>query len=145
MASFRSFPAMPYAPAKNSRFCRVVSMPYMENFWATYPTFLRARAAAVRRSAPATLSVPLVAGSSPQSMRKVVLFPAPVRPQQAEDLPFPDGEADVVDGGEIAESAYEVRDPDDDVPFRRLVPGPVFLPERERLRAPGPFVPPAGS
>ena len=53
-------------------------MPYMENFWATYPTFLRALAAAVRRSAPATLSVPPLAGSSPQSMRKVVLFPAPV-------------------------------------------------------------------
>lgn len=63
-------------------------MPYMENFWATYPTFLRARAAAVRRSAPATLSVPLVAGSSPQSMRKVVLFPAPFGPSRPKTCPF---------------------------------------------------------
>ena len=44
------------------------------DFWLR----INALAAAVRRSAPAPLSVPPLAGSSPQSMRKVVLFPAPL-------------------------------------------------------------------
>ena len=45
-------------------------------------------AAARRRSRPATLSCPSLTGKSPQSMRKVVVFPAPLAPSKPNTSPW---------------------------------------------------------
>ncbi len=52
-------------------------------------------------------------GQQPAEHAESGAFPRSVGAQKAEDLPFADGEADVVDGNETAEFPDEVRYPDD--------------------------------
>ena len=58
---------------------------------------------------------PCCGGIRVVTIRMVVVLPGAVRAEQAEDLPLPDGEADVVDGQVIAETVAEVVD-DEGVP-----------------------------
>ena len=48
----------------------------------------RAAAAAVRRLSPATVQWPLEMGNRPQSMRKVVVLPAPLAPSRPKISPL---------------------------------------------------------
>ena len=57
---------------------------------------------------PNSSASPSLGGSRPVSIFIVVVLPQPFEPTKAEDLAALDGEADVVDGGEIAEAAGQV-------------------------------------
>lgn len=120
MASFRSFPAMPVRPGEEFQVLPRGKHAVHGEFLGYVPYFPPCPGRGCPQVRPGYVERAAGGRQQPAEHAEGGAFPRSVRPQQAEDLPFPDGEADVVDGGEIAESAYEVRDPDDDVPFRRL-------------------------
>ncbi|CAM5581341.1 hypothetical protein SFUMM280S_00662 [Streptomyces fumanus] len=66
--------------------------------WATYPQARRTPAGSFARSHPATVAAPPVGGSSVVSIRRVVVLPAPVGPEEAEDLPLAHGQVDAAHG-----------------------------------------------
>lgn len=107
-AIMQSLPRRPYTPPKNSRFCRTSRLPYRENFCATYPRCSRACALALRRSTPATRSMPPLAGRRPHSMRKVVVFPAPFGPSRPKSSPRAHAETGVVHRNKVSETAHQI-------------------------------------
>ena len=71
---------------KNLRFSRVVSWPYSENCWAMYPRRDLALARELRRSCPATLIFPELAGSKAAEHAERGAFPGSIWPEYAKNL-----------------------------------------------------------
>ena len=98
---------------------------------ATHSRCARAWARAVRRFRPATSRWPLVAGSSPHSMRKVVVLPAPFGPSRPKISPR-------ATSNEVLATA--VKSPKRRTRSRTTITGP--SPPFRRTRTPAPCRPP---
>ncbi len=76
-------------PPKKARFSLTVRSSYSENFWDMYPIELLIRSRSPLTSKPSTLPSPEDGARMPQSMRIVVLLPAPLGPKKPNISPFP--------------------------------------------------------
>mmetsp|Transcript_80943 Transcript_80943/g.216019 ORF Transcript_80943/g.216019 Transcript_80943/m.216019 type:complete len:554 (+) Transcript_80943:100-1761(+) len=77
-----SAPCMPLIPPYSSRCSRTVSRSRSASNWGQYPICFHASRVLLATSTPHTWISPLVAAISPQSMRRVVVFPAPLTPRR---------------------------------------------------------------
>ena len=82
-----SAPVIPYRPHCSSRSSRPVCTGSSPISWSATPIRRRTSAGSPATSIPATLALPAVRGSRVQSIRTVVVFPAPFGPRKPNTSP----------------------------------------------------------